>query len=85
MVLLLLISLAFLLWTIQGELDESETRLPKVSAHCPSCHTETDIDWMVCPHCQARLRESCSCCHKSKLMDHRYCPFCGTTGEKRAA
>jgi hypothetical protein len=85
MVLLLLISLAFLLWTIQGELNaaDQEVRLPAGS--CPSCRAATDLDWMVCPHCQNRLRESCGCCHKSKPISQNYCPFCGTAGESRAA
>ncbi len=85
MVLLLLLILALLLWLIQGELDAAGREIPLTGNHCPNCQRATDIDWMVCPHCQHRLRESCPCCHKGKLVSHFHCPFCGEGRKERAA
>ena len=81
MVLLLLLTLALLVWMIQAELDSSGREVPITGQHCSNCQALVDIDWMVCPHCQQRLRESCHCCHKGKLVSHPHCPFCGAGKE----
>ena len=85
MVLVLLLILALLLWVIQGELDSSGQEIPVAGGQCSNCHAEIDIDWMVCPHCQQRLRESCVGCHRGKLVSQVYCPLCGDHGKERAA
>lgn len=84
MVLLLLVSLALLLWMVQGELSADATEAP-LPANCPACQAEIGNDWLVCPHCQSRLRESCTGCHKSKQIGQPYCPFCGDGTEKKVA
>ena len=85
MVLVLLLSLAVLLWFIQGQLDDfAAAEVPLPAGTCSSCQAETDVDWLVCPHCQSRLRESCDYCHKSKQISQAYCPYCGETGKKAA-
>ncbi len=85
MILLLLISLAVLLWIIQREMDAPVDEEPVSGCACPACRAAVDIDWLVCPHCQQRLRESCSCCHRGKLVTQSYCPFCGSGSERQAA
>ena len=85
MILLLLLALALLLWMIQRELDSSTREVPMPEDQCANCHVPIDIDWMVCPHCQQRLRESCPCCHKGKMISHPHCPFCGKVGKERMA
>ncbi len=85
MVLLLLIALAVLLWIIQKDLNAPEREELLSGGQCPSCQAGIDIDWMVCPHCQQRLRESCSCCHRGKLIHQEFCPFCGQGSERQAA
>jgi len=85
MVLLLLLCLAFLLWMIQGELYAVGGKVQLPAGSCPLCQAETDIDWIICPHCQSRLRKTCGCCHKSKQVSQEYCPFCGDAEEKSAA
>lgn len=85
MLLLLLIALAIMLWVLQREMDAPEAEEPSQEGHCPSCQADIDIDWMVCPHCQQRLRESCPCCHRGKLIQQSYCPYCGQGTERQAA
>ncbi len=77
MIFLLLISLAFLLLRIQDESNETAVDV-SVIASCPACEEEISIDWMVCPHCLQRLRESCPSCQKRKLISHSFCTSCGS-------
>lgn len=78
MILLLLVILAVVLWSIQAEVEPESKTEEQVKTSCPACRRPTEIDWMVCPYCQQRLREACSQCHKGKLINHQYCPFCGS-------
>lgn len=43
---------------------------------CPACHRQVQDDFVLCPHCQAQLREPCPSC--SRLVDLRWsvCPYC---------
>ena len=84
MILLLLIILAVILWLIQSDLEATDSAEQSVETACPACRKTVDMDWMVCPHCQKRLREACSYCHQGKLISHHYCPFCGSTQEREA-
>ena len=77
MVFLLLMILAFLLLKIQEELNTPEIIEPMTAA-CPSCAKEVELDWLVCPNCLQRLRENCPICHQRKLINHHFCTFCGS-------
>lgn len=81
MIFLLLITLAFLLLRIQDELNDHPVA-QTVTASCPSCEKEIELDWMVCPHCLQRLRENCSVCQQRKLISHHFCPSCGSGAAK---
>ncbi len=82
MIFLLLLVLAFLLLKIQDELSDPLVE-ESVATSCPGCSKEIEFDWMVCPHCLLRLRESCSSCQQGKLISHRYCPACGAQAAAR--
>jgi len=45
---------------------------------CPSCRRYIEDDFLVCPYCQARLREACSGCGKPLRFSWMACPYCGT-------
>lgn len=45
---------------------------------CPSCRRYVEDDFLVCPYCQARLREACAGCGKPMRFSWVACPFCGT-------
>ncbi len=48
---------------------------------CPGCQRSVDPDFVLCPHCQTKLRAPCPSC--SKLIDLRWgvCPFCAVPVE----
>lgn len=76
MIFLLLIILAFLLFQIQDEFKPSQPA-ENLTAECPGCSKEVELDWMVCPHCLQRLRETCPSCQQRKLISHNFCTSCG--------
>lgn len=86
MILMLLISLAFLIWAIQreAELVAAPETIQVVDA-CPGCSALIEPEWLVCPHCRDRLSESCRHCHRGKLLSQSHCPYCGVaaTGGSR--
>lgn len=51
---------------------------------CPSCNRAVDADYMLCPHCQERLREPCIAC--GRLLDRKWpvCPYCSAAQKDRA-
>lgn len=52
---------------------------------CPSCHRAIGSEFLICPACQARLREPCAGC--GKLVDLKWpvCPYCTLPRTERAA
>ncbi|WP_020676227.1 double zinc ribbon domain-containing protein [Geopsychrobacter electrodiphilus] len=77
MIFLLLMIMAFLFLKIQDNLNAPEI-VESVTAACPGCAKEVELDWMVCPHCLQRLRENCPQCHQRKMIIHLFCPSCGS-------
>jgi RNA polymerase subunit RPABC4/transcription elongation factor Spt4 len=50
---------------------------------CPTCQRFVADDFIICPHCQTRLREACPSC--GRLVDLRWalCPYCGAERDER--
>jgi len=44
---------------------------------CPSCERPVDEDFVICPHCEARLKEPCANCGRSIDVQWSICPYCG--------
>ena len=51
---------------------------------CPGCQRAVDGDFVICPHCQTRLRGPCPAC--SRLIDLRWtvCPYCAVPTDREA-
>jgi hypothetical protein len=51
---------------------------------CPGCQRAVDGDFVICPHCQTRLRGPCPAC--SRLIDLRWtvCPYCAVPTDRGA-
>ena len=61
------------------EMAASEARLAQLSYFaCEQCGTEVEKDFLICPSCHSRLRESCSRCHRALELNWTVCPYCET-------
>jgi hypothetical protein len=51
---------------------------------CPGCQRSIEPEFIICPHCQTRLRGPCPSC--ARLIDLRWnvCPYCAVTVETQA-
>jgi hypothetical protein len=49
---------------------------------CPGCQRSVDPEFVLCPHCQTRLKGPCPAC--SRLIDVRWdvCPYCAVPVDK---
>jgi RNA polymerase subunit RPABC4/transcription elongation factor Spt4 len=58
---------------------EQEVLLREVGegAVCHQCQQPAEKDFLFCPYCQARLRESCERCRRPVSLFWVVCPYCG--------
>lgn len=49
----------------------------EASNTCPSCERPVDDDFILCPHCETRLKEPCPNCGRSIDVGWSICPYCG--------
>lgn len=52
---------------------------------CHSCHRYVEDDFVLCPHCQATLRDGCKSCGRLIQVKWSVCPYCGEDQTERAA
>lgn len=45
---------------------------------CPTCRRFVERDFLVCPFCQAHLKEVCTSCGRLLSFTWLACPYCGT-------
>jgi predicted amidophosphoribosyltransferase len=76
-VLIFLLSLAFLALGILAELERRQEEVPPVGGGCPGCARPAEADWLLCPHCRTLLKESCGGCGRHLSAWHLFCPGCG--------
>lgn len=50
---------------------------------CMACHRFVEEDFMLCPHCQTKLRDACPACDRMVDLRWELCPYCGTEQGKR--
>lgn len=77
MVLICLVSLAFLASAILLELERRCEPLPPAGGDCPGCARPVEADWLLCPRCRTLLKESCPGCGRQASLCHPFCPGCG--------
>ncbi len=49
----------------------------ETASTCPSCERPVDEDFVICPHCEAKLKEPCANCGRSIDIQWSICPYCG--------
>jgi hypothetical protein len=60
------------------EIRAIEARLAGADAKCPVCHADADPNFLVCPVCTTKLRQSCSKCNAPLESIWQVCPYCET-------
>ena len=63
--------------SIESLEEEAWRRSVSDSNVCPACQETISPDFLLCPHCQARLRRPCSRCERPIMLSWRLCPYCG--------
>lgn len=48
------------------------------TALCPSCQRHVSDDYILCPHCQASLKQPCTSCNQLIKIGWPVCPYCGS-------
>lgn len=47
-------------------------------ALCPSCQRQVSDDFILCPHCQAALKQPCTSCNQLIKIGWPVCPYCAS-------
>lgn len=64
------------------EIQAAQARLAQIGVHtCPYCDHEVEKEFLRCPHCLRKLRDSCVGCGKPLDADWKICPYCETDRE----
>ena len=59
------------------EMQAAEARLVQLDYElCPHCEYEVKSDWLRCPSCMRKLKDSCHNCGKPVDPAWRLCPYC---------
>ena len=61
------------------EIKRVEMLLNSKQTKCPACGNEVKEDYLVCPYCRKKLKNSCIKCGKPLNLNWKVCPYCGTT------
>ncbi|MBC8388952.1 MAG: zinc ribbon domain-containing protein [Actinobacteria bacterium] len=61
------------------EIKRMEVILNSKLTQCPACGNEIKEDFLICPYCRKKLKNSCSKCGKPLSLDWKVCPYCKTT------
>lgn len=60
------------------EIRAMERRLGGRDLHCPVCRADVEDEFLVCPVCTTRLRQSCTGCSRPLEAAWQVCPYCET-------
>lgn len=51
---------------------------------CSSCQRQVSDDYILCPHCQANLKQACFSCNQLIKIGWPVCPYCGSDQTEQA-
>ncbi len=61
------------------EIQAAQARISQIGVHtCPYCDHEVEKEFLRCPHCLRKLRDSCVGCGKPLDANWKICPYCET-------
>lgn len=65
------------------EIKAQEAALNQGEIVCSSCFKPIEPDFLVCPYCLKKLKESCPRCGRPLRISWTVCPYCRATLAKR--
>ncbi len=60
------------------EIKAMEQRLAELDRRCPVCRAHVEPNYLVCPVCTTRLKQSCGTCGQPLDALWQVCPHCAT-------
>lgn len=61
------------------EIEKTEMMLRSKQPACPACGNPVENDFLICPYCRKKLKNSCINCGKPLNLNWKVCPYCKTT------
>jgi RNA polymerase subunit RPABC4/transcription elongation factor Spt4 len=61
------------------EIKRIQLLLDSDLSSCPSCNSEVKPDFLICPYCRKKLKNTCISCKKPLEFNWKVCPYCKTT------
>ena len=61
------------------EIERMQILLDSKQSNCPACRSLIKDDFLICPYCRKKLRNSCINCGKPLSLNWKVCPYCRTT------
>lgn len=62
---------------LERELEiEAKERLVEENPHCPACGKRVEVDFLICPYCRKKLKNSCTQCGRPLQLNWVVCPYC---------
>ena len=61
------------------EIERMQVLLDNNQSNCPACGGLAKDDFLICPYCRKKLRNSCINCGKPLSLNWKVCPYCRTT------
>jgi hypothetical protein len=59
------------------EIERMETLLDsRQSYKCPACSSPVKEEFLICPYCRKKLKNSCISCGKPLDINWKVCPYC---------
>ena len=60
------------------EIERMQLLLDSSVSKCPSCGSRVMPDFLICPQCRKKLKNSCISCGKPLEFNWKVCPYCKT-------
>jgi len=61
------------------EIERMEMLLDSKQSRCPACGSSVKDDFLICPYCRKKLKNSCINCGKPLNLNWKVCPYCRST------
>jgi RNA polymerase subunit RPABC4/transcription elongation factor Spt4 len=61
------------------EIKRMEMLVDDRQSVCPACGSPVKDEFLICPYCRKKLKNSCISCGKPLNLNWKVCPYCKST------